>query len=102
MLGNILEYLRNDVFRNVIFRWMLISDALLTDAIRKANDFKEYEMVFIVIPMNQPQPVVSTQGTNRTTPSALKTPNLMAASPQKKRKQVTRDSSSPRKSLKVQ
>ncbi|GJW72738.1 MAK10-like protein [Tanacetum coccineum] len=35
--------------------------------IRDTDDFKEYEMVFmnVDVPMNQPQPVVSTQGTHR-------------------------------------
>ncbi|GKD08650.1 hypothetical protein Tco_1188335 [Tanacetum coccineum] len=47
---------------NVLVRRMLILDALLTTEIRETDDFKEYETVFIKIdvPMNQPQPVVST------------------------------------------
>ncbi|GJY96337.1 hypothetical protein Tco_0513247 [Tanacetum coccineum] len=54
------------------------------------------------VPMNQPQPVDSTQGTHRTTPSAHMTPTLTAASPQgKKRKQRAGETSSPRKPLKV-
>ncbi|GKD63426.1 hypothetical protein Tco_1305534 [Tanacetum coccineum] len=64
--------------------------------IRATNDFKEYEMVFrnIVVPVNQPQPVGSTQGTHRTTPRAYRTPTLTIASPQgKKRKQNARDTS---------
>ncbi|GJS57565.1 hypothetical protein Tco_0652349 [Tanacetum coccineum] len=83
---------------------MLILDASLTIEIRATNDFKEYEMVFrnIVVPVNQPQPVGSTQGTHRTTPRAYRTPTLTIASPQgKKRKQNARDTSSPQKSLKV-
>ncbi|GKG19264.1 hypothetical protein Tco_0376363, partial [Tanacetum coccineum] len=55
---------------NVSVRGMLISDAFLTTEVRETDDFKEYETVFmkVVVPMNQPQPVVSTQGTNRNTP----------------------------------
>nr|GEV00770.1 hypothetical protein [Tanacetum cinerariifolium] len=67
-------------------------------------DCKEYETVFVRVdvPMNQPQPIVSTQGTHRTTPRAHKTPTLTTASPQrKKRKQSAGETSSPRKSLKV-
>ncbi|GKB82543.1 hypothetical protein Tco_0949438 [Tanacetum coccineum] len=58
--------------------------------IRATDDYKEYEMVFlrVVVPMNQPQPVVSTEGTHKTKPRAHRTPTLTAASPQgKKRKQ---------------
>ncbi|GJY06560.1 hypothetical protein Tco_0373614 [Tanacetum coccineum] len=50
----------------------------------------EYEIVFVrvEVPMNQPQLVISTQGTHRNTPRAHKTPTLIAVSPQgKKRKQ---------------
>ncbi|GKA58743.1 retrovirus-related pol polyprotein from transposon TNT 1-94 [Tanacetum coccineum] len=73
--------------------------ALLTAKIRETNDFKEYETVFmkVVVLMNQPQPVVSTQGTNRNTPRAPRMPTV-SVSPQesKKRKQTTRESSSRR------
>ncbi|GKE18475.1 hypothetical protein Tco_1426052 [Tanacetum coccineum] len=68
--------------------------------------YKEYEKVFIRvdIPMIQPQPVESTQETNRT-PNAHRTPTPTAVvddvAKKKKRKQVTGESSSPRKSLKV-
>ncbi|GKA43690.1 hypothetical protein Tco_0736414 [Tanacetum coccineum] len=58
--------------------------------IRATDDYKEYEMVFVgvVVPMNQPQSVVSTEGTHKTKPRAHRTPTLTAASPQgKKRKQ---------------
>ncbi|GKG11349.1 hypothetical protein Tco_0342749, partial [Tanacetum coccineum] len=83
---------------------MLISDALLTVEIKETNDFKEYDTVFmkVDIPMNQPQPVVSTQGTNRTTPSAYRSPSVSASPPKtKKRKNIVGESSSSRKSLKV-
>ncbi|GJV51449.1 hypothetical protein Tco_1447190 [Tanacetum coccineum] len=51
--------------------------------------------------MNQPQPVVSTQGTHRTAPRSHRTPTLTAASPKgKKRKQGAGETSSLRKSLK--
>ncbi|GKA16319.1 hypothetical protein Tco_0696066 [Tanacetum coccineum] len=48
---------------NVLVRGMLIPNAFLTVEIRKTNDFKEYETVFmkVAILMNQPQLVVSTQ-----------------------------------------
>ncbi|GKD19985.1 hypothetical protein Tco_1221688 [Tanacetum coccineum] len=58
----------------------------------------EYETVFVGVdvPMNQPQPVVSSQGTHRNTP------RVIATSPQgKKRKQRAEETSSPRKPLKV-
>ncbi|GJU08266.1 hypothetical protein Tco_1124696 [Tanacetum coccineum] len=83
---------------------MLILDALLTDEIHSTNDYKEYETMFIrvVVLMIQPQPVVSTQGKHRNTPSAHRSPTFTTTSPQmKKRKSVSRETSSPRKSLKV-
>ncbi|GJW75819.1 hypothetical protein Tco_0135189 [Tanacetum coccineum] len=70
---------------------MLILDAFLTDEIQEIDDFKDYEAVFlkVVVPMEQPQLVVSTQGTNRGIPRALRSPTI-SASPQekKKRKQI--------------
>ncbi|GKA53784.1 hypothetical protein Tco_0747099 [Tanacetum coccineum] len=89
---------------NVLFRGMRIPDAFLTAKIHATDDYKEYETVFVRVdvPMNQPQPVVSTQGTHRNTPRAHKTPTLTAASPQgKKRKKRVGETSSPRKLLKV-
>ncbi|GKE09808.1 hypothetical protein Tco_1413359, partial [Tanacetum coccineum] len=89
---------------NVLVQGMLIPDAFLTTEIRETNDFKEYETVFmkVDVPMNQPQPVVSTQGTNRNTPRAPRSPTVYASPPEtKKRKQITGESSSLRKSLKV-
>ncbi|GKD57093.1 hypothetical protein Tco_1290480 [Tanacetum coccineum] len=89
---------------NVSVRGMLISDAFLTAEVRETDDFKEYETVFmkVVVPMNQPQPVVSTQGTNRNTPRAHRSPTVYANPLEmKKRKQTARESSSPRKSLKI-
>ncbi|GKB09583.1 hypothetical protein Tco_0837895 [Tanacetum coccineum] len=52
---------------NVTVRRMLIPDAFLTNEIRATDDYKEYEIVFVnvAVPMNQPQPVVSTQGTHK-------------------------------------
>ncbi|GJV79091.1 hypothetical protein Tco_1514961 [Tanacetum coccineum] len=91
----------NDVFA---FIKMLIPDEFLTEEICATDDFKEYETVFIGVDvlMNQPQPVVSTQGTHRSTPRAHRTPTVSTASPQgKKRKQIVGESSSPRKSQKV-
>ncbi|GJZ13446.1 hypothetical protein Tco_0548676, partial [Tanacetum coccineum] len=88
---------------NVLVRGMLIPDALLTADIRETNDFKEYETVFmkVAVPMNQPQSFVSTQGTNRNTPRAPRTPTV-SASPQetKKRKQTAGESSSRRITIK--
>ncbi|GJR27182.1 retrovirus-related pol polyprotein from transposon TNT 1-94 [Tanacetum coccineum] len=89
---------------NVTVQRMLIPDAFLTEEIHATDDYKEYETVFVnvVVPMNQPQPVVSTQGTHRTTPRAHRTPTFTDASPHgKKRKQSARKTSSPQKSLKV-
>ncbi|GJZ73021.1 retrovirus-related pol polyprotein from transposon TNT 1-94 [Tanacetum coccineum] len=54
------------------------------------DDYKEYDTVFVNVhvPMNQPQPVISTQGMHRTTLRAHRTPTLTTDSPQgKKRKQ---------------
>ncbi|GKE26199.1 hypothetical protein Tco_1441583 [Tanacetum coccineum] len=89
---------------NVSIRGMLIPDAFLTAEIREMNDFKEYKMVFmkVDVPMNQPQPVASTQGTHRSTPSAHRSPTV-SASPlvSKKRKQIVGESSSPQQSLKI-
>nr|GEV16753.1 hypothetical protein [Tanacetum cinerariifolium] len=78
--------------------------AFLTTEIRETNDFKEYEMVFMKVDvlMNQPQPVVSTQGTHRITPSTHRSPIISASPPEsKKRNQIAGESSSPRKSLKI-
>ncbi|GKC40838.1 hypothetical protein Tco_1053222 [Tanacetum coccineum] len=49
--------------------------------IRATNDYKEYKMVFVGVDvlMNKPQPIVSTQGTHKTTPKAHKTPTLTTA-----------------------
>ncbi|GKC06359.1 hypothetical protein Tco_0997969 [Tanacetum coccineum] len=49
--------------RNVLFRGMQIPYAFLTADICTNDDYKEYETVFVGVdvPMNQPQPVVSTQ-----------------------------------------
>ncbi|GJY02079.1 hypothetical protein Tco_0360231 [Tanacetum coccineum] len=84
---------------NVSVRGMLILDALLTAEIRETGDFKEYETVFmkVVVLMNQPQLVVSAQGTNWNTPKAPRTP-IIFTSPQesKKRKQTAGESSSRR------
>nr|GEU55269.1 hypothetical protein [Tanacetum cinerariifolium] len=88
---------------DVRIRGMLILDAFLSKEIRATDDFKEYEMVFITIdvPMNQLQPVVSTQGTYRSTPKAHRTPTLTASPQGKKRKQSARESSSQRQSHKI-
>ncbi|GJX41418.1 hypothetical protein Tco_0256408 [Tanacetum coccineum] len=89
---------------NVTVRGMLILDAFLTKEIHATDDYKGYEMVFVnvVVPMNQPQLVVSTQGTHRSTHRAHRTPTLTTASPQgKKKKQSAGETSSPQKSLKV-
>ncbi|GKE03548.1 hypothetical protein Tco_1395566, partial [Tanacetum coccineum] len=90
--------------QNVTDRGMLILDAFLTEEIRATDDYKEYKTVFVnvVVLVNQPQPVVSTQGIHRSTPRVHMTPTLIAASPQgKKRKQSAGETSSPYKSLKV-
>nr|GEW98242.1 RNA-directed DNA polymerase, eukaryota, reverse transcriptase zinc-binding domain protein [Tanacetum cinerariifolium] len=63
----------------------------------------EYETLFMMVdvPMNQPQPVVSTQGTHRSTPRAHMTPTLTTSPQEKKRKQTAKESSSPRQSHKI-
>ncbi|GKB33670.1 hypothetical protein Tco_0873071 [Tanacetum coccineum] len=68
---------------------MLIPDAFLTAEIRETNDFKEYETMFmkVDVPMNQLQPVVSTQGTHRITPSAHRSPTVSASPPETKKRQ---------------
>ncbi|GJT12794.1 retrovirus-related pol polyprotein from transposon TNT 1-94 [Tanacetum coccineum] len=80
------------------------SGCFLNSKIRDTDDFNKYETVFIkvVIPMNQPQPVVSTQRTNRNTPRAHRS-TTVSANPleTKKRKQTVGESSSPKKSLKI-
>ncbi|GJX58143.1 retrovirus-related pol polyprotein from transposon TNT 1-94 [Tanacetum coccineum] len=89
---------------NVIVRGMLILDAFLTNEVHATNDYKEYETMFVrvVVLINQPQLVVSTQGTHRTTPRSHRTPTLTVASPQeKKKKQNAGETSPPIKSLKV-
>nr|GEU44844.1 hypothetical protein [Tanacetum cinerariifolium] len=85
---------------------MLILNEFLTDDIHATSEYKFYEKVFVGIDvlMIQPQPVESTQRTNRT-PSAHRTPTPTSVvddvGQKKKRKQVARETSSPRKSLKV-
>nr|GEU71708.1 hypothetical protein [Tanacetum cinerariifolium] len=72
---------------------MLIPDAFLTK-IRATDDYAEYETVFakVVVLKIQLQPVVSTQGMHKTTPSAYRPPTLTVASPQKKKeKQIARE-----------
>ncbi|GJY80700.1 hypothetical protein Tco_0493451 [Tanacetum coccineum] len=71
--------------------------------IHATDDFKEYETVFmnVGVPMNQPQPIVSTQGTHRSTPSAYRTPTLTSIPQGKKKTQSAGESSSPRKSNKI-
>ncbi|GJW41095.1 hypothetical protein Tco_0066940 [Tanacetum coccineum] len=89
---------------NVSVRGMLVPDVFLTAKIRETNDFNEYEMVFIKVDvlMNQPQPVVSTQGTHRITHSSYRSPTISASpSVSKKRKQIIGESSSPQQSLKI-
>ncbi|GKA11432.1 hypothetical protein Tco_0690978 [Tanacetum coccineum] len=57
-------------------RGMLTSDDLLTDAIRDTQAYKDYVEKFerVDVPMIQPKPVESTQGTHMT-PRDTKTPN---------------------------
>ncbi|GKC24794.1 hypothetical protein Tco_1026944 [Tanacetum coccineum] len=88
---------------NMIIQGILIPDAFITDEIRTTKEYKEYEQVFVGVdvPMIQ-QLVVSTQGTYRNTPRALRSPTLTTdIASKKKRKQVAGETSSPRKSLKV-
>nr|GEW50961.1 hypothetical protein [Tanacetum cinerariifolium] len=67
--------------RNVTVQGMLIPNAFLTEEIHTTNDYKEYKTVYS---------------------RAHRTPNLIAASPQwKKRKQSVVETSSPQKSLNI-
>ncbi|GJW81371.1 hypothetical protein Tco_0145346 [Tanacetum coccineum] len=61
--------------------------------IHATDDFKEYETVFVGVdvPMNQPQPVLSTQGTYRSIPRAHRTPTVSTASHQGKKRKQNRD-----------
>nr|GEW25069.1 uncharacterized mitochondrial protein AtMg00810-like [Tanacetum cinerariifolium]GEZ13612.1 uncharacterized mitochondrial protein AtMg00810-like [Tanacetum cinerariifolium] len=102
--GEMIKFMLNTQdTEDVCVRGMLISDAFLTEEIRATDDFKKYETVFMNVDvlMNQLQPVVSTQGTHRSTPSAHRTPTLTASPQGKKRKQSARELSSPHKSLKI-
>ncbi|GJT26951.1 hypothetical protein Tco_0907226 [Tanacetum coccineum] len=67
---------------------MLITDDLLTDAIRDTQTYKDYKKEFesVDVPTNQPGPVEYTQGTNRT-PRATMTPNPNDVVQKKKRKE---------------
>ncbi|GJU80300.1 hypothetical protein Tco_1282665, partial [Tanacetum coccineum] len=82
---------------DVRVRGMLIPDVFLIEEIRATDDFKEYETVFmkVDVAMNQPQRVISTQGTHKSTPRAHRTPTLTASPQGKKRKQSVGESSSP-------
>nr|GEZ83348.1 hypothetical protein [Tanacetum cinerariifolium] len=59
-------------FPNIAKRLEEDYHSIKDDVHSETNAFKEYETVFmkVVVPMNQPQPVVSTQGIPRVTPSA--------------------------------
>nr|GEV09688.1 hypothetical protein [Tanacetum cinerariifolium] len=63
--------------RKVIVRGMLVTDDLLTDAIRDTQSYKDYVNKFerVEVTMIQPDLVESTLGTHRT-PRATRTPNL--------------------------
>ncbi|GJZ10718.1 hypothetical protein Tco_0545477 [Tanacetum coccineum] len=74
---------------DVRVRGMPILDAFITTKIHATVNIKEYETVFMKVDvlMNQSRPVVSTQGTHRSTPRAHRTPTLTASPQGKKRKQ---------------
>nr|GEY64637.1 hypothetical protein [Tanacetum cinerariifolium] len=76
---------------NVTLRGMLITDDQLTDAIRDTQSYKDYEEKFkeVDIPMIQPEPVKSTQGTNKT-PRATRTPNLLINSTEPRFRQTAK------------
>ncbi|GKF84708.1 hypothetical protein Tco_0249606, partial [Tanacetum coccineum] len=88
---------------NVTVEGMLIPDAFITNEIRATKEYKEYEQVFfgVDVPIIQPQPVVSTQGTHRNTPSALRSPTITTDIALKKKRKLARETSSPRKSLNI-
>ncbi|GJR34187.1 ribonuclease H-like domain-containing protein [Tanacetum coccineum] len=73
------------------------------DVLLETDDFKEYETVFIkvAVPINQPQPFFSTQGMNRNTPRAHRSPTISANPLEtKKKKQTVGESSSPKRIIK--
>ncbi|GJT38882.1 hypothetical protein Tco_0938747 [Tanacetum coccineum] len=86
----------------VIVQGMLIPNDLLTDAIRDTQVYKDYEAKYggVEVPMIQPEPVESTQGTHRT-PKVTRTHNPEVVQKKRKGKQVVGESSSPESSLKI-
>ncbi|GKC02416.1 hypothetical protein Tco_0994026 [Tanacetum coccineum] len=74
--------------RNSKGRGMGILDYLLLAEIMQTKAYKVYVADFkLVVPMTQPQPVVSSQGTHRTT-SALMSPNPQRTPKKKKEKEL--------------
>ncbi|GJX14890.1 hypothetical protein Tco_0206648 [Tanacetum coccineum] len=103
-MNNIFQ--KKDVIQYPRFTKLIIADLMKKyPSIPQRHD-EDYHSIkddipLIKVPMNQPQPVVSTQGTHRTAPRAHRTPTLTAASPKgKKRKQGAEETSSLIKSLK--
>ncbi|GJZ71124.1 hypothetical protein Tco_0634975 [Tanacetum coccineum] len=85
---------------NVTIKRMLIPDEFLTNDIRETKEYKDYakEFVGVDIPTIKPQPVESTQWTNRTPNPAAVVDNIVPK--KRKGKQVAGETSSSRKSLK--
>ncbi|GKF73891.1 hypothetical protein Tco_0220223, partial [Tanacetum coccineum] len=75
---------------NVLVQGMSILNAFLTEEIRATDDFKEHETMCVGVDvlMNQLPPVVSTQGTHRSTPRAHRTPTISTASPKRKKRKL--------------
>ncbi|GKB77461.1 hypothetical protein Tco_0944356 [Tanacetum coccineum] len=83
---------------------ILILNDLLVDAIKDTQAYMDYDAKYrgVEVPIIQPELVESTQGTHRT-PRATRTPNPDNVIQKRKRKgtQAARETSSPRKSLKI-
>ncbi|GKC65544.1 uncharacterized mitochondrial protein-like protein [Tanacetum coccineum] len=89
--------------RNMTINGMLILDDLITDDICDTQEYKDYveDFVRVDVPMIQPKPVESNQGTNRT-PRATRTLHLVDDIVQKKkRKHAAGETSLPKPSLKI-
>ncbi|GJY56067.1 hypothetical protein Tco_0455182 [Tanacetum coccineum] len=82
---------------------MRILDEFLNDKIKETRAYKDYDADYlsVVVPMIQPQPVVSTQGTPRTL-SAPRSPKLKRTlQKKKKKKKVVGESNELKKPLRI-
>nr|GEX86072.1 hypothetical protein [Tanacetum cinerariifolium] len=96
------EHVESTQGTEVTVRGMQIQNDLLTDAIRGTHAYKDYVEKYegVVVPTIHPEHVESTQGTYRTHRTA-RTPNLNVVQKNRKGKQIARESSLPKPSLKI-